>query len=400
MCGKITKRTQIGRMINHKLPFGFFEYLGKDAEKQRTVLEHFYSVGYNYNYQLAFPCEVGFQDTYLSFGNAATGRSYCFSDLHGNDLMLSADSLATSLRIYANSQEFPKNVRMMSDVPVFRYRKKKYRRWHHLIYNLFNESDEILASYSLITSSYLFLKQYVDKFRYQISFYGIFEELCKYFDISREAMYRELYFKYEKNMATESAVGAIITDIERICTIKNNWRETFNILKGRYSCLEQLLGSYSVYLNLLEKAEIPFNISWTNYHAIEYSSGICFVVFVGDSDKIFADGGSYQYIVQSCYPQITSCYSFACSLEAVANYINNEEPRDVLYLLMMDCSIEFFCATCNKLRENGYFVHEMKVNKSVSKTLKSLPPYSKYLIIGRSEEISKMVKINGKMISI
>ena len=175
------------------LPKGFYDVTDIEAKKELKILKSFIENGYLYGYNIAYPSEVGLQSNYLLFGSAALGRSYTFEDMGKNSLMLSSDSLASCIRAYLSINEQYKQYRMMAKVPVYRYRHKKYRRWNHLIYTIFQEDDEVMATVSLLLAGNSFLTMYYKKLQFSISFYGLFEEACDFLNCTHEDMYNSLF---------------------------------------------------------------------------------------------------------------------------------------------------------------------------------------------------------------
>lgn len=380
------------------LPKGFYDVVGDNAEQQYHILEEFYNTGLTYGFENAFPSEVGLESTYMSFGTAARGRGYSFEDMGNNKLMLSSDSLASCIRAYLSMKNMTQVYRMMSKIPVFRCRHKKYRRWNHLIYSIFQEPDDVVAVLSLLGAADQFLGKYYSNLTYAISLYGLFEEYCTQTGCTHEQMYEALHIWYDENQDDKNEIFDFIKHIENLGKEQNNWRESLNSIAYAYPELRQIIDRYTEFFVALEHTEINFYIDWERYHAIEYSSGICFLVKDTNGSTI-ADGGSYNYLVHKLNPGIEYCYSFACSLESIPSN-SSFEKKETLYLIKMDCSIEFFLDVCLKLRKDGYNVHELSVTNKLKKILKKLPDNSLYVCVGTAEEDSKEIQIGDKQIKI
>lgn len=380
------------------LPKGFYDVAGDIAVQQFDIVGDFYKTGITYGYEIAYPSEVGLEDTYMSFGTAAHGRAYTFEDLGHNKLILSSDSLASCIRAYLSIENRAQMYRMMAKVPVFRCRHKKYRRWNHLIYTIFQEQDNVLATLSLLFVANDFLGKHYLNLTYAISLYGLFESYCAYLGCTHEQMYEAMHIYYDNEQAQQNELFDFIKHIEELGRNQETWRDSLDLIASVYPELLKIIGQYREFFIALEHACISFYIDWEHYHAIEYSSGICFLV-KDETGAIIADGGSYDYLVHKLNPCIKHCYSFACSLEAIP--INNfGKKHEILYLIKMDCSVGFFLDVCAKLREEGYSVHELAVTHKMKKLLKKLPENSAYVCVGKIEENSRKLHVGKEQIAI
>jgi histidyl-tRNA synthetase len=173
------------------LPRGFYDHTGKIAEKMRMVVDDFYRCGKLYGFEWMDLSLVGYQETFLAFGSAAHNRGYRFTDRGGRKLMLCADSLATSLRVYRKKlDESGVNVmRLMGRVQVFRHRKRKYRNWSHLVLSAFNEDNALIISLVLINFANDFLTHYYSHIKYTLYFYGIYEKVFEAHEVSQGALH-------------------------------------------------------------------------------------------------------------------------------------------------------------------------------------------------------------------
>lgn len=381
------------------LPKGFYDAVGNLAKQQLTVLEDFYSTGMCYGFEPAFLSEVGLEDTFLSFGTAAHGRGYLFEDEGKERLMLSADSLASCIRAYLSNSNTSNIHRMMSKVPVFRHRHKKYRRWSHLIYSIFQEPDGVMAVLSLLEVANSFLKKYYDKLVFAISLYGLFEGYCEHLSCTHEQMYEALHSKYDLGKCADNEIFAFIEQIECFGKNRSSWHQSLESIRNEFPKLSNIVDRYSAFFVGLEHMGIDFYIDWEHYHAIEYSSGICFLV-KNTAGATIADGGSYDYLVHSLNKKIDYCYSFACSLEGIQQKASIRKNTRVLYLIKMDCTVSFFLDVCTYLRDNGYIIHELSTMNKLREILKRLPDHSKYICIGQKEESSRELIVDNRIIKV
>lgn len=380
------------------LPKGFHEYCGDKAQVHKNILDQFYANGKLFGYQLSYLSEVGFARTYMKFGSASRGRGYDFFDKGGNHLMLASDSLATCIRYYVGSTYVGKNLRMMSCVPVYRYRNKKFRRWNQLIYTCFQEADDINAFISLLVCADGFLKKFYKKLQYDISIYTIFEVASQYYNVSHEMMYDVLYRYYYKNneefeKEKEKECFEFVKNVEQIGNENPNYEQAFEKLEEKYFFLKESLAECRGIFHYLNKLQIDFKIVWHVYHAIEYSSGICFVVRSGKEKKLIADGGNYNWIVNNLNPSVTNCWSFACSLEAIE--IQDTKAIDVVYAIKLDCTYIFWQEVLKELRKRHIAVHEIVATKKLSKITKSISKEFKVIIIGKKEEENKKISYDN-----
>lgn len=380
------------------IPKGFYDVVGNNANQQFDIIEDFYKIGRTYGYELAYPSEVGLEDTYLSFGTAAHGRAYAFEDMGHTRLMLSSDSLASCIRAYLSMENQAQVYRMMAKVPVFRCRHKKYRRWNHLIYTIFQEANDVIATLSLLSVANDFLKKYYLNLTYAISLYGLFENYCAKLNCTHEQMYEAMHTYYDEKQVRENVIFDFIKNIEQLGRSRKAWCESLDLIVSVYPELLQIVNRYREFFVALEHLNINFYIDWEHYHAIEYSSGICFLV-KDDTGATIADGGAYDYLVHQLNPSIEYCYSFACSLETIPG-CDFSKKHKILYLLKMDCSIGFFLDVCGQLRKKGYNVYELAVNQKMKKVLNKLPRNSIYVCVGKSEEESKKLQIGEKQIMV
>ena len=382
------------------LPKGFFDTTGELASQYHLAIEDFYKTGNKFGFRLSYPSEVGFQSTYLNFGTAAKGRCYCFQDLGNNAIMLSSDSLATCIRQYLGSPECGKINRVMAKTPVFRYKHKKYRRFNHLVYTIFQEKDEISATLALFKAAHCYLSHYYDNLEYDIYLYGIFEEAVQILNRTHEQIFDVLFSKsrYGEGFG-DSEIAAFIQEIETVGLNSKSWHEAFHNLSEMFPRLEPLLDRYSIFFDVLDEKKIKYHVMWRDYRAVEYSSGICFIV--KDEKDTLADGGSYTYIVNKLNPSILTCYSFACSVESLP--IKDTQPingPNIIYVIKLDCSLPFFLRTADMLRDEGYNIHELVSSEPLRKTLRELPKQSKVVVVGMEEEKKQKVIVDGQLFSV
>lgn len=374
----------------YKLPKGFFDYIGNDGKKQYNVLKHFFKTGSIYDFEFASLSDVGCSDSYINFGSAALGRSYKFDINKDYSLMLASDSLASTVRAYSANGSYS-NKRMMSNTAIFRHRKKKFRRWHHMIYTMFNESDELNASITNILLTNQFLSRYYTTLIYNHSLYGIFDAAAEYFQISNKDM-KDCMYNYYCGEYNQDYVYNFISNIEKIGITSVNFTEAFSKINDKYPFEANTLKRYTEYFSIIEKEKIKYKIVWDSYHAIEYSSDICYLVKDGVSDKSIADGGSYKHFVNNYNPNIKNCYSTAFSLENIYNL--ETQGDETIYLIKLDCSYDYFLKCQKNLRNKGYKVHEIINNKrSLRAVLKTLPANSKFAVIGKKEEENQSLQI-------
>lgn len=380
------------------LPKGFYEVVGEDAASQSYITDAFFDNGYSYGFQLAFPCEVGFQNTYLSFGTAARDRCYCFEDMGDNQLILSPDSLATCIRLYNDSPQGGENARIMAVTPVYRYQRKKYRRFHHLIYSMFQEADDLNASLTLLLCANSFLQRFYGKLSYQIKLYGIFEAASEFLGFTHEEMFDDVYKRYSGKPANNPIISNFLQCIEDIGKRCEDWEKAFENISECYPYLDDTLKKYDEFLQILAKQKISFYVNWSEYSAVEYSSGICFLIKDVLGIHTLADGGCYNYVVNKSNPSIQSCYSFACSLEDFP--IIKKLAPPIIYMIRLDCSVGFFIAASEELRNRGFCVYDIVVEKSVKKTLKELPPRATKIVIGKKEENAGRIQLGADIMEV
>lgn len=381
----------------YKLPKGFFDYIGDDGNKQYNVLKHFFETGLSYGFEFASLSDIGCSDSYMNFGSAAIGRSYKFDINKDYSLMLASDSLASTVRAYSANGSYT-NKRIMSNTAVFRHRKKKFRRWHHMIYTMFNENDELNASVTNILLTNQFLTQYYPKLIYNHSLYGLFDTAAEHFNISNVNMKKHIY-NYYNGEHKQDYIYDFIADIEAIGLSSKDFTEAFSKINYKYPFESDTLKKYTKYFSIIEKEKINYEIIWDGYRAIEYSSGICYLVKNVLSDKTIADGGSYKNFINQYNPNIRNCYSAAFSLEDI--FTQEKNLNETIFLIKLDCTFDFFLKCQNKLRKMGYKIHEInKNNKSLKSILNSLPSNSNLIILGYLEETTKSFKLNNEIISI
>ena len=377
------------------LPKGFFDTTGALAYKYYLAIEDFYKTGNEFGFQLSYPSEVGFQSTYLNFGTAALGRCYTFQDRGNNAIMLSSDSLATCIRQYLGSSDCGRINRVMAKTPVFRYKHKKYRRFNHLVYTIFQERDEITTTLALFKAAHCYLSHYYDNIEYDIYLYGIFEEATWILNRTHEQIYDVLYARNRNDEShADSVIDAFVSEVERIGLDSRSWQEAFQNLSAVFPKLSSILDRYAIFFTALDGKHIKYTVMWRNYHAIEYSSGICFIM--KDEKNTLADGGSYSYIVNKLNPSILTCYSFACSVESLPlkDTLVDDSPI-IIYVIKLDCSYPFFLRTVDGLRGIGYNIHEIVSDEPLRKTLRVLPKRSKVVVVGMEEEKKQIVIVNG-----
>lgn len=381
------------------LPRGFYDVVGYAAEHQFHIIEDFYRTGKHCGFKPAFPSEVGLENTYTSFGTAAHGRGYAFEVSGKETLMLASDSLASCIRTYLSMNNTSQIYRMMVKTPVFRHRHKKYRRWNHLIYSIFQEPDDVMAVLSLLEVANRFLEKHYGKLIFTISLYGLFECYCDQLKCTHEQMYDALHIRYDAKQIAYDEIYIFINRVEKLGKGQNHWHESLVAIKHEYPELTNIVGRYSDFFVALEHKGVQFYIDWENYHAIEYSSGICFLVKDANGVTI-GDGGSYDYLVHSLNPKIEHCYSFACSLEAFPSHVSLQNHDNMLYLIKMDCTMMFFLNACKQLREEGFHVHELSVTNRLKEILKKLPNNSGYICVGQDEENAGELQIGDENIKI
>ena len=390
-------------MVENKmggLPKGFFDTTGELAFQYHLAIEDFYKTGNEFGFHLSYPSEVGFQSTYLKFGSAAKGRCYCFQDLGNNAIMLSSDSLATCIRQYLGSTECGKINRIMAKTPVFRYKHKKYRRFNHLVYTIFQERDEMSATLALFKAAHCYLSHYYDNLEYDIYLYGIFEEAMQILGRTHEQIFDVLFSRSRHEGGYgDTEIDTFIQKVETVGLKSKSWHEAFQELAAMFPGLGSLLNRYSIFFNVLDEKKIKYNVMWKDYRAVEYSSGICFIV--KDEKNTIADGGSYTYIVNKLNPSILTCYSFACSVESLPikdTHLTN--GPNIIYIVKLDCSFHFFLRAVDRLREQGYNIHELVSSEPLRKTLRELPQQSKVVIVGMEEEEKQKVVVDGQQFSV
>lgn len=380
------------------LPKGFFDYCGDEAECMLKAAECFLKNGRRYGFVPAALSEVGFRKDYEDFGTASNERSYTFCDMGGNDLMLASDSLASTIRMYRGAFDGCRNIRVMSVTPVFRCRKKKYRRWHHLIYTMINESDCLNAEISLFEMANTFLSNYYNNFRYSIYLYEIFDAMCEYYGNNHKEIYTLLYLKYQKGEKICGDLAKQIEQIEQIGISSSNWMIALKKISDCFPWSKNAVDFCMEFLHFLDVKGINYKVEWDNYHAIEYSSGICFLVKDDKGRHTLADGGAYNYVVKK-YNNIRNCYSFACSLEAIRELVEIKENNN-LYLVKLDCSYVFFHSAAEAIRKRGIPVFEVVSKGNLNKALKSVPVHSRCCLVGKEEEEKRELIIEGEMIKI
>lgn len=370
------------------LPKGFYEHGGKRANKLYMAINDFMSIGTLYGFEKALLSEVGYQNTYLTFGNAAKDRSYCFDDLAGRKLMLASDSLASSIRFFLSLKSTTTPYRMMAVTPVYRYRKKTYRRWHHLIYSMFDETDSLNAISTLFSVANSFLREYYPTIRYQVFFFNIFEDACAFLNMSREEVFNSLYNRYqEKDLTVHNEADRFIEIIEKMGKGETDCVKTFDDIVDKYPELQDAIDNCKGFIEFLDESHIDYTVIWDSYHAIEYSSGICFLAYDERGQHVIADGGGYSYIVNKLNPTIQSCYSFACSLENLPS-IEKGSVMPEIYLFGMGCSNTFFQKCASMLRGNGYIVKDRIVKGKLKNELRKIPKDAEAIVLGTDEEMA------------
>ena len=387
-----------------ELPHGFFDYVGEPAEKMLMVINEFHRTGNLYGFDWMDLSHVGYEETYLEFGSAARDRGYCFTDSGGRKLMLCADSLAASLRAYRKQVEASRGqtARLMGRVEVFRHRKKKYRNWSHLVFSMFNEKNIASANTVLVTFANDFLLRYYPEIRYTFFFYDIYEKVFEHFGISIDEGFNALYEMYELGRRnTDLSSHQLINRIETICVSQEGIYQTLVALEVEFPFLKCTVDEINDYLKILSLLRLDYTVSWTNFRAIEYSSGICFIVTDLTTGGRIADGGAYHRVVNQIDPTILNCFSFACLLEDIAlNKMVKPEMNPVFYIIKLDCSSYFFALASASLRKRGIPVIETAADKKLSRVIASLPAKSKYSVIGQMEEQNGRIEIDGQVFEV
>jgi|GEM_PF-5223028 len=376
--------------LRKELPKGFYDYSGYRAENIRVIINDFFQCCKKFGFQYCENSLVGFENTFLEFGTAAIGRGYQFEDNKGRKLMLCADSLSSMLRICCKHvATSDNNLRIMGRVQIFRYRRKAYRNWSHLIATMVNESNSLIAYNDLFLVANNFLSKYYGNITFEIYVYSIFETLFETYDIDKKVAFQLMHNKLVKKEVLDNfELDRIIETVLKSATNSDGSLLVLDNLLKVYPLLQDVINELRDLLNLLSRQGISYAIVWDNFKAIEYSSGVCFIV-KDENNQIIADGGAYNRIVSELDEKIINCYSFACSLENILdkyNYLILDSNINSIYLIKLDCSSQFFAQVCAFYRAREVNVFPICSDKKLSKVLSNLPKNSKYIVIGKKEE--------------
>lgn len=387
------------------MPIGFYDYVNDEVEKREKVYQEFLKVVEGYHFQKVKASVVAYADDFLSFGTAAQNRSYCFGGTMKDKYMLGSDSMVAMLRIYKNKFISKEAVRLVGRIPVFRHRKKKYKNWDHLIYTMINEKNDIYNDYLIIHLANKFLKKYYDDLFFTINFYGFFELAANEYGIEHDEVFDFLYQRYilkkdyQEITFTQQDMLLFMQALEKLEEVSYTAAEALEFIGEIYPFTESLVKQYIQYIQLLNREEISYVVSWTNYCSVEYCSGIAFQIFVDGKRRKMGDGGGYHYIAHKSVNCIETCYSFATSLEFMIETCHIEcASHSILYVIKEDCSILFYQKMCEQLRIHGFEVHEVMGNESLRRKLTKLPKHSSYCIVGSIEEKQRFITCNNEVI--
>lgn len=381
------------------LPKGFYDYSGDEVLKREQVYQYLLKIADEYACEHVQVSTVGYAAEFLEFGTAAKERTFQFYDNHERKLMLCADSIRAILRLYKSKYTNGYPARFVGKVPVFRYRKKKYRNWEHLIISMVNVPSDVYVDYILVEMAYRFLHHYISNLYISINFYGIYENYGNEMGISHDEIFQMLYYRYilEKDISectNDSHLQAFVQYIENLQNGTKKKQDMLLQISSDYPFLEVTVKKYLEYLQLLDKNMLPYEISWTNFCSIEYASDISFQIFTDGGVRKIADGGGYHYIAGKCVEGITTCYSFAASMEYIIdNYDIHLEQEEPVYVIKSDCSYSFYDEVCKEMKKHGYHIYEVLNKKSIEKTISKLPAHSKHIIVGKIEEERSYVQV-------
>lgn len=391
------------------LPHGFFDYEGENAELRRIIYNEFIDTAKSFGMRSVHLCPLGYESTFTRMGTINKETVYPFKDHGGRNLMLSADSLSSMTRMFRNLMNSVGTLkgRYVGKSEIFRNRRKKYRNWSHLIGTYFNEPNELSGDISII----LFAKEFMEKFYKSIKFtindYGILNEVFRASNISTEQGYEMLYRMYTKKEKIDSEeyskASKIIKDIEEISNMYPDYQEKFDIMAQKYNFLQNRVNILKRYCSILKNNVVNFDFVFSNYKAIEYHSGIYFYVKDDVRNCKIADGGGYHRSVNNVDTRIKMCHSFACSLEDIVTHVLRErksltsQKENLIYVLKLDSSDNFFYKVCKYLRELGYNINDILTEENLKKILSKLPHGSKKVFVGGKEELERKILIkDGK----
>jgi len=240
-----------------------------------------------------------------------------------------------------------------------------------------------------------FLSCYYDGFIYEFWDYNIIDALADSLGIKN--IYEELFnFCYKEIEPTNVELSSAFHILQSVDRMEISNEEKIGMISAKISSLSNTISNLETILTLIEQLGIPVKLRFTDFKAIEYSSGYCFCAM--KDGRIIADGGGYHRVVSGLYPQIKTCFSCACSLESVKQ--DNKKADVPVFAVRLDSTYGFYFKVCQLLREKGVPVIQTESAGSLKKTLKSLPKNSEYIIIGSQEECAGFVECRGITVTV
>jgi uncharacterized protein YjbI with pentapeptide repeats/histidyl-tRNA synthetase len=359
-----------------RLPRGFLDYVGDEAERQAAVAELFRRTCVAYGFTTAAVASVGFADTFERFGHAAHDRIYDFPDRGGRRLALTADAFAPMLRAITGAGLLTGGARVAAAarVSVARYQRRPRRAWSQLAAMICNEPDELGADLTLLRLWHDVLTACGVPYRLEFCDFGMLDVLAAELGLTPQEA-REALHRRRKAMPPESPRCAVLLDrLSGVDRAAAGHADPFAALDaiGRF---EPVLADRVAHVREVAAVATGLGVSvtldrtWS--HGTEYHAGLCFVTR-DPAGVTVVDGGGYHHLAATLDPKLT-CWSSAGGLELLATAVSRRTRPRVHLLRVAPVPVHDFLSAGRSLRAAGYAVHEIWRPRALRREIRQLP---------------------------
>jgi histidyl-tRNA synthetase len=310
-------------------------------------------------------------------------------------LALTADSLIVAARTAAGVvASAPGPVHLYGVVPIFRYRRARYRNWNHLVLSFFNEDGGMGSDLALARV----LKAFFDRLQVTFSLdccdYGTFDAVlaARGFDAPSGRRVLHEVRKGQVDGPAGELVAALLEGAGPGPALElSNGNEA---VAGRLATMNETLGA-------LRACEVPVEQNWRFDHGGEHHSGFSFVIRATGADGKLADvgdGGGFHAIVRSSFPALRTAWSSALSLDIMADLgMAGAASSSIVHMVHLDSTVSFFVRACGQVRASGLAVREHESVHRVSRFVNGLPKERTafFCLVGRREEETGSVRLTS-----
>ena len=394
------------------LPKGFTVREDDWLLKERKILDVFYQRARQIGCTLIRTPPLGFSSTFRRAANTTGEKVFEFQDRKGRNLMLAPDSTAAVLRWFLSRED--KNVALSERVlfvcPIFRYRHKPNRVFHHVGFSLINESDNkngTLDEGSLQIGRAM-MRAMLDlgvvpqvEVRNLAIIRHCLTRLGAPADDVSGLMHNLRTLSHEDRCALIRARfsdGLMIDEFCRLINLRFKLTEEFPYSPfSKLVEINEMIGSTVRFASLLNDglAEVSSStVTFDDFHASEIQGGIAYRFFSQDGENI-GDGGSYDLYGGRYDPRISSLKSVCSSIEKLIKKMSSQSMAEQrLLLLGLDATEAFLQNVAEAFMSAGLVVFQRRANGALKKIISQANGHYEWIALaGITEEEHQTLQI-------